>query len=174
MQYSSVAQGVYKPSHCFGRLISTFRCYCPRAPQSKCHLFYMAPLAIDKACPSIRGLDHSGEFETQTLQEQRLSRSWALPPAVKLGHRKGRSRWKVSGVPAVGGTAAPKFRVGLHWRVLRDPQDPSGARGPGGAGVYRSESQGSELWQGRVLREEAPCERAALSRSPSSTSTGLV
>lgn len=38
-----------------------------------------------------------------------------------------------------------------------------------GAG-YRSESQGRALGQGRVLREEAPCEPA----SPASTSAGLA
>lgn len=43
-----------------------------------------------------------------------------------------------------------------------------------GDAVYRSESQGSELRQGRVLREEAPWELALFSPSPSSTSTGLV
>lgn len=38
--------------------------------------------------------------------------------------------------------------------------------------VYRSESQGRELWQGRVLREDAPSDTAGV--SPSSTSIGLV
>lgn len=48
---------------------------------------------------------------------------------------------------------------------------PSSRQSLGGA-VYRSESQGRELWQGRVLPEAAPWEPAA--DSPSSVSMGLV
>lgn len=38
--------------------------------------------------------------------------------------------------------------------------------------AYKSESQGSEAWQGWVLREEGPWDSTPF--SPASTSTGLV
>lgn len=66
-----------------------------------------------------------------------------------------------AGVPS--GKVADKLRAGPGAGRAR----PS----PGLAGAgYRSESQGRALWQGRVLREEAPREPA----SPASTSAGLA